>query len=278
MFKDLISNLTNKFKRKPAVFNYQKEIMDDYQKKIAEEKSQRQGTAQEEGSPSSGVPLEENKPDANKVTLRDEKAETESVAQESSKVLKTNLIQGEIVSFFDWRKAMTMTFSFIAFGVLVVGLMYTSLFVWERYKKEQSEIITESFIELQNQIVQMQEDIKDISDLQKKLELAKTLVDRHIYWTNLFKFFEDYTLSEVSYADFNGDLSGRFSLPAKAKNFYIIAEQVKTFRKNEYIKEVSVSGGTKLTSGNEGAAKESTISFNLEIQVDTDLLKDYKGR
>lgn len=276
MFAELISNLIKKFKRKPSVFNHQKEIMVDLGKTFSEEKNQRQGAVQKEGLPGSEEMLEEKS--TGKITPTEKPAEIESEERESSNVLKTNLIQGEVVSFFDWRNALTMTLLFVGLGILVVGLIYASLFVWERYKKEQSEIITESFIEMQRQIVQMQEDIEDISGLQKKLELANTLINQHVYWTNLFKFLEDYTLSEVSYADFRGDLSGRYSLPAKANNFYIIAEQVKAFRKNEYIKEVSVSGGEKSTDSDKEAAKESAISFDLEIQVNTDLLRDYKGR
>jgi hypothetical protein len=268
-----IKDYTNKIKNKLSSFFVKNEVA-DFSQSIKDDKSQLAEKEQRERIAGTEIPkIIDQKQQTKAKDKITQGPSAEDREKEESAVLGTNLIKGEVVSFFDWRKGLTILFYFLGLGVLVVGLTYGSLFIWENYKKEQSQIITASAYELKQNILLIQKDLKDVSQLQKKLGLVERLLDRHIYWTNIFNFLEDNTLAEVTYGNFNGSLDGQFNLPAKAKNFYVIAEQLKSFRKNEDVVSASTKGGN-LAAGEEDEG--SHIEFDLELTVSKDLFYRYE--
>ena len=224
-------------------------------------------------------PLKEaGKIDAKEAKPKDEKDNKkpvpESKALISSRVLETNLVKGEnVLHFIDWQKnSFTLTL-FCFFAVLVVSGAYVWLVLWEKEIDMRIANTEMNVMELSGKIEQAKKDVQEFSALEKKVKLLGQLLEDHIYWTNFFKFLEDNTLTEVFYSGgFSGDNSGNYTFAANAKNFNGISEQLKVFKRNDYVRSVNVKGG-KLSSG---AEKSAGVNFDLQISVDPKLFTNLK--
>ena len=131
--------------------------------------------------------------------------------------IKTNLIKGEVSTFFDLKKNLMFLFVNIFLTGLVVIAIYSGLVFWEKT----NENIIQSWltdIDTKNKkIKSTEEKIEIIGIFQKKLEITSKILKDHIYWTNFFKFLEDNTLSKIEYSEsFSGNALGNYSISARA--------------------------------------------------------------
>jgi hypothetical protein len=179
-------------------------------------------------------------------------------------IIETNLIKDELASFFNWRKGLLILSLNVIFALLIIAGSYKGLILWGEKKTERTKEFFRKIEELNEKIKPLEEDAKMIIALQKKIKVASDLVDKHIYWTNFFKFLEDNTVPDVYFFSFSGDNGGSYTFSAQASSFKAIADQVQILRSNEYVEQVKVSGGkVKVGSGEE----ESSVSFKLELSV-----------
>lgn len=182
-------------------------------------------------------------------------------------VLATDLIKGEIITFFDWKKNIIILIFFILLSGLILAGSYQALDVWEKSRQQQIRDFTEKFRTLSVDIRQAEKDTRRILFLQKKLEAVKTLLAEHVYWTNFFKFLEEDTLADVYYSGFSGDTKGNYVMPATTKNFDMIAQQIKTFEADEAVRRAVTSGGQKVKSRD----RAGSVSFDIQLSVDPNL-------
>jgi hypothetical protein len=182
-------------------------------------------------------------------------------------ILATDLIKGEIITFFDWKKNILILLFFILLSGLILVGTYQALDVWEKGQQQQILDYTEKFRTLSIDIRQAEKDTRKILLLQKKLEAIKILLAEHIYWTNFFKFLEEDTLADVYYSGFSGDSKGIYIMPAATKDFNMIAQQIKIFQADEAVKRVITTGGQAVKS-RDGAG---SVSFDIQLSVDPGL-------
>lgn len=182
-------------------------------------------------------------------------------------ILATDLISGETTVVFDWRKNLPVfIFWLVLSGLILVG-SFQGLVVWEEKKVAEANTNTEKFGTLRIQIAQEEKGVDEILDLQKKLEVIKRLLDRHIYWTNFFSFLEKNTLADVAFNGFGGDTKGLYSLGGTAKDFKTLADQLITLKADKMVTWVGSRGGTASID----KTGEGTISFDLELWVKKEL-------
>jgi len=196
---------------------------------------------------------------------------------QKARILETNLIRGELASFFDWRKGILTLIFYMVLSSLAVAAMYGGLLLWE--KRETAERVDgrlNKMRELNEKVVKpLEEEAREILAVRKNIKLARDLLDNHIYWTNFFKFLEDNTLSEVYYTSaFTGDLGGQYSFLSRTKDFKMILAQVNVMRMNDYVKRVTVSSGLVRSStalagkGKSGEGEMGGVDFALELLID----------
>lgn len=184
--------------------------------------------------------------------------------QEDINILKTNLIKGEIVTFFDWRKKLVILIDAIIFSCITIGFIYGGIIIFQQRKEIRSRDFINNFNELQTQISQTEKDISQILVFKKKLEIIEAALAGHIYWTNFFKFLEDNTLADIFYFDFIGDTGGKYTLSAFAKDYNTISQQVKAMEKSNKVIEVKAYGG-EITEQEKDTPYG--VKFNLELSV-----------
>jgi hypothetical protein len=253
--------------RKSLADKKDKEILMDYQEVFKKEKGERKGETEFTSLAPSPSESKDSK-DGNIGSVIKDKLKTLSPNKwKAPKILKTNLIKGEVTTFFDWKKNLKVLAVNIFIACSIIVIIYGGLAFWEIRANQQRELLFSEIEEIKQKIIKIESEIKEVEIFQKKIELASLLLNKHIYWTNFFKFLEENTLSSVYYTGgFSGDIDGEYILSAQANSFSTIADQAKVLRANDKVLSVSVSSGNLASSGGVGGGG-STVGFSLELSI-----------
>lgn len=186
------------------------------------------------------------------------------IDKNSPRILATNLIKGEIITFFDWQRKIITLINAILIPTFLIGLIYLGLVYYQKQGQAKMNDQVQKFNELTETIKQEEAGLKDITEFQSRLKIVSQIFAKHIYWTNLFKFLEDNTIKDVYYAGFGGDTSGNYSLDAAGLKFSNISDQFDILRNNKKVTSVKTVGGGS-TSGNAG--DKTGVKFNLDLSI-----------
>lgn len=264
--KNFLAGLVEKLKRRLAP----KEILVDYQQVFNQEKEHKDQVEKI----FSVKPAPEDKLSETKETKKEIKTfqpETLPKKEVKQRVLETNLIQGELVTFFDWRAKVIVLVSAILMPIFVIGAVYYGLLFYHKSTQAKNLAQEKKFSELEKNILQEESDLSKILAFQAKLKIVSQIFEQHLYWTNFFKFLEDNTIKDVYFVNFDGDTSGNYVLEALAADYGSIDEQVKVFKSNKKITSVSVNGG-ELTKGDK--SDKSLVKFTLNFSVLKNIFTD----
>lgn len=200
-------------------------------------------------------------------------SEGEKTGVGNPKILESNLIKGQALHFFNWEKNIVALIVAILISLLILTLGY-----WELKNREDKKIA--DLAELTDRIEVTKTNINNISKLsaeaknfQKKLYLVNEMLNKHVYWTNFFKFLEEKTLAQVWYlGGFSGDLTGKYTFNARTMNYSLVEAQVEELLKSPYVSQAQVGGGT-VFAGTEDLPPG--IDFVLNFTVKPDLFSDF---
>lgn len=192
-----------------------------------------------------------------------------SMEWKNPEILGTNLIKNEIVSFFDWKKNIAILLVFVLLSCAAMGVSYAWLVSWGDEKKEEAKLFAIEFDKLKQKVENAEEEAEDAVVFKEKLKLASILLDKHIYWSNFFKFLEKNTIGDVYYTGgFSGNRNGKYSMSSKTISFNVVSEQVKALRKNELVIDANVSSGEFKAGSKE---EDEEVGFTLNFTVDTSI-------
>ncbi|MDD4271880.1 MAG: hypothetical protein PHF50_03690 [Patescibacteria group bacterium] len=180
------------------------------------------------------------------------------------RVIETNLIQGELVTFFDWRSKTAALAGAILIPILIVAAVYYGLSFYQKSSQANNLAQAEKFAELEKNIAKEESGVKEVHDFQAKLKIISKVFSQHIYWTNFFKFLEDNTIKDVYFVDFKGDTGGNYAMNALAASYSSIAEQVNAFKNNRKITVVEAGGG-EMVAGDD--KEKFLVKFVLNFSV-----------
>jgi len=180
------------------------------------------------------------------------------------RVLETNLIQGELVTFFDWRSKSIILVSAILTPIFAVVAIYYGLVLYQKSNQTENLAQAERFAELEKNIAEEESGINQVYDFQTRLKIISQIFGQHLYWTNFFKFLEENTIKDVYFINFDGDTSGDYTMDALATNYNSIAEQVNVFRNNNKVISVEASGGERVSWDD---SNRFLVKFSLNFSV-----------
>lgn len=210
---------------------------------------------------SSDGPVETKKP----ITSKD--IFNKKIKWENPRVLQSNLMAEEVVSYIDWGKNITVAVVFAILSLVVLGSAYWGL---DTQKKQEEAILIqykERLAAIENMINKIAESNKETEIVKQKVNIASTILDNHIYWTNFFKFLEENSIPEVVYKDFNGDTTGNYTLSVSAKSFADVTKLVRAMKSNSLVKNVWVDSASN---------SRDSVGFTLNISIDPSVF--YKGK
>lgn len=257
-------------------FRKEKKVLGDYKDLVKSEQARRKEPFPVE--PEKKSSKEEEMPDKHKKL--DFKVAKKGIIKKLSntdrwkapQIIKTNLIKGEVTTIVDWNKNIKVLIPSIILPIVVIALLYGALLVWEKQAEQRSEALGGEIEIISQQIRQTEKGVVVVDAFQKKLSLVSQLLDKHIYWTNFFKFLEDNLLTE-SYllGGFSGVPDGNYSLGIFGKNYESIANQVRVLEANEQVKMVSVSGGSLAQIAADDEEQAVGVNFTLDISLDPEI-------
>lgn len=123
----------------------------------------------------------------------------------------------------------------------LVLLIWLGLFVYNKSLDGQVKNLESKLQDLKKE--ENREMAKKIKDLESSLEITKTLLNSHLYTSQVFEFIEKLVLPNVQFADFNlNSKNSQVSLTGSAQTYNTLARQMLIFQQEKEVKEVKVSG------------------------------------
>ncbi len=186
-------------------------------------------------------------------------------------VIETNLIKGELITYFDWSSKIIILICAILAPIFLVGSVYFGMLYYKKESQIKASQQAQKYADLTQEIKQEEVGLKEITDFQAKLKIITPMFYQHLYWTNFFKFLEDNTIKNVYFSGFLGDTSGLYTLDALAANYNNIAEQVKVFKNNPKIINVSAEGGEMAGGDKDNPA---SVKFILKFTINKSIFTE----
>ncbi|MDP2736625.1 MAG: hypothetical protein Q8O59_02440 [bacterium] len=208
-----------------------------------------------------------SKPEEKSVEVKEIKIEESEPIHKNEvrqRVIETNLIQGELVTFFDWHSKIIISVSAILMPIFVVGAVYYGLAFYQKSNQAKNLAQAQKFAELEQSITKEEAGLKEISDFEAQLKIVSKVFEQHLYWTNFFNFLEDNTIKDVYFINFDGDTSGNYIMDALAASYSSISEQVNVFKNNKKITAAEAEGGD-LVAGDD--TNESLVKFIFNFSI-----------
>ncbi|MBI4779515.1 hypothetical protein HY797_03645 [Candidatus Falkowbacteria bacterium] len=215
------------------------------------------------------IQKEEKPPEVKNIKAGEEKPVQQNETRQH--IIETNLIQGEFVTFFDWRSRITIIITAILMPIFIIGAVYYGLVFYQKSKQAKNLAQAQKFAELEQTISKEEIGLKEILAFQGQLKIVSQIFEKHLYWTNFFKFLEDNTIRDVYFMDFDGDTSGNYVMDSLAVNYSSIAEQVNVFKNNKRVTAVQAEGG-EMTKGDD--ISQPLIKFVLNFSVSKNIFME----
>ena len=199
---------------------------------------------------------------------------------QAPKILKTNLIKGEVTTFVSWSKYSNIAVMAIGLSILIIAVLFFGLSYWETVANQEGESLVSEIKDLDMRINVLREETKEIDQFQRKLNLATKLLNNHIYWTKFFAVLEDIVISEARITNsFQGSLTGEYDFSIEVNSFESIYNQLRVLRSHEAVISAAVDSGSFVASGyDKKAEKESDakVEFKLKLDLSPDIFFNKK--
>ncbi|MFA6552983.1 MAG: hypothetical protein WCT27_00995 [Patescibacteria group bacterium] len=83
---------------------------------------------------------------------------------------------------------------------------------------------------------------KEVRELNQVMSNINTLINKHVYWSEIFNKLENYTVSEVYYTSLTADVNGAVSLNAYGQNYESAIKQLEVFKRaTHFVNKVTVT-------------------------------------
>ena len=146
---------------------------------------------------------------------------------------------------------------------------FASIFGYSLFSSPDYQAVEQNIENLQSnistidkKIVSTRQVVGEAILFQQNIDTLNKVLDRHVYWNNLFGVLEEITVPSVSFSSFSGTIDGVYAMSGIAPNFDVIAGQLKSARENKYVLAAETSGGNVVAGG---------VSFGLKLTIDPNI-------
>lgn len=204
----------------------------------------------------------------------------------SPEVLGVNLVKDELIVFFDWNKHIFLSILVFVIAALFVFEIHIGLNYWEKQESERAEILRAKTDELKLDVINLNSEHAAALSFRDKSSAFAGLLENHIYWTKFFDWLQKNTINTVTYEGFSGDLTGIYTLKAKAPSYAEASWQAKAFLNSDMVKSVSISAAESSASAQSaeeeiagdtatGEPKKEedagSVSFQIDLEINPEL-------
>lgn len=159
------------------------------------------------------------------------------------------------------RKIFTSLLLSAFISLLVILLVYLGLVFYNAYLQKQSERLDLELQQGEQLFTQYKLLEEEALLLSKRLESAKAILEKHVYWTKVFSALERLTIEDVYYDTIAANLNGVITLSASAPNYTAVARQYLVFQQaTEIIESIQISGAS-------GDVLANQVDFNIILKL-----------
>jgi len=149
-------------------------------------------------------------------------------------------------------------------AILAVVLAIGGLYGWKIFLNKKVENLNS---ELQQITGQRDASLESrLQNLNAVLEVFKTVLDDHHYWTLFFKVIEERTLNTITFKSFDGDdAASAVIMDGSAPSYGVLAQQVKIFENTPGIVSAYASSIALSETGR--------VNFNIKIAFSKEVIR-----
>lgn len=163
------------------------------------------------------------------------------------------------------RRWLIILFAVLFLQTIATGGGYLYLSNLEANRAEERVNLEQQINKVGTEIKQAQAEAAQAAQFAARAQIADSLLDDHLFWTNFFKYLGSKTKKNVTYLNFAGDIETQtISIDAIAKTYRDVAEQIVALREDEAIEEVITTSATARL--NEKGALDG-VGFSLLINM-----------
>lgn len=190
---------------------------------------------------------------------------------QNPKILEVNLVKNERQISFDWNKKIFIFSTVLLAALAVVLEIYFGLSWWQAKEEARIQTLNDEVFKINAQVEVLKNKESDALNYKAKSAVFSALLDGHVYWSSFFDWLEKNTLNTIKYSDFQGDLSGNYSLNAATQSYADVSWQVKSFLNDPNVIKAAVAEAALIKDSEK--TKESQINFTLSLQVKPAIFK-----
>lgn len=110
--------------------------------------------------------------------------------------------------------------------------------------------------------------LEQASNINKDIKIISELYGNHVYWSNLFTFFEENIVDGVYIKDMNGDIDGRVAMTIMANDYEDVAKQILVFKNSkDEIDNVEINSMEKVLNG-----KDEFVNTKIILKINQKIL------
>jgi hypothetical protein len=155
-----------------------------------------------------------------------------------------NLIPREYRERKQGLKGLFSKTTIIALAVLILSLLfYGGLLFYKKNLNKNLEAINQEIFELEQKRDPKTE--KAMVDLDKRINILKTLFENHVYWSNLFEKIQELIITQAYFTGAKVEVSentAKFIADGGTSTYTNLARQIKSFQEEPTVNSVKVSG------------------------------------
>ena len=177
-----------------------------------------------------------------------------------------NLLPKEL-NIINGANITTMILATFLISIIIGFVFYFGIVIYKINIDKRINSIDQKIENIVNNPEEFDSLILKIEDLKRRNEKIKSLLSKHIYWTEFFSQLEKHTLPEIKFTSFAGSTNGNITLASSAPDYYTVARQWLELKNNakNFVDDVLVEGAS--ASGAQSSGIDTRINFSLILDL-----------
>jgi Tfp pilus assembly protein PilN len=181
----------------------------------------------------------------------------EFVPPTPASALEVNLIPQEVVTA-SWVQLWPLIGA-VGGALVVISATYIILGLSVSAKQSALMRLQEQAATTAAQLYAQKDQVEEMSRAAQQVKVVRGLLDNHVYWTKFFDWLEKATLADVYFSGFMGDVAGKFTLTASARDYVTLAQQLVSLQADPNVQQAIVSEASRDSQG--------WVNFSLTLVV-----------
>jgi len=174
------------------------------------------------------------------------------------RVMDVNLIPIDL-DLLPTKKLINRLWKVFFLGLAIVVIGYFGAKYYGQRLIEQEKTLTSQLSDSTVRYDKLKQEEDKWTNWRDNVEAIKLLLNRHIYWSNIFTKLEAVTLPEVYYSNISASIDGSITMSAVADSYLTVARQYLAYQK--YSAEISKAS----ISGISGPASGGSVNFTVSL-------------